>query len=392
MKEFGLVKFAQTLGLTKKYINYAKILSAAGVSVDLKPKALVLTHGGEILSSAGIKLGVVHLIQNGDAGKASKGIVAVTMMKAILDATEKLTALLGNPIQATVDGETVDSINEVPEEAEDYEKTAIAEEPKLAIQLAIKITVLTVYKSDGLVAAVKKLMKLSSVGKQEAVTLINQWVKEDPEALWGEAPELFKEETMKVYSENNGNKIAAIKFLREQGKLSLKFAKDLVETWIAEKHPTQPVVEEDFMSADTVEEMPPIQGTIGDPISVGPTVISSGDKVKLIDATKVGQAVASTDASSTYHVIAISNGVKVAARVMTNGSISIRAEGTETANYSDALNEAGLSKSHSGHWSVHLKVDGESMIRKTVGAVLFSMGIDFDSALTDPALLIGKGA
>lgn len=115
-----------------------------------------------------------------------------------------------------------------------------------------------------------------------------------------------------------------------------------------------------------------------------------GDKIPLIKATELYQPVKGTSADSKYFAIAIGDSLKMAARVKKSGDISLRVEG-ETDTYKDNLSSAGFSMSSSEHWSLHLKVEGTDMIRKTIGALLFAVNVPFNQVIGNVDKLIGAG-
>jgi hypothetical protein len=117
-----------------------------------------------------------------------------------------------------------------------------------------------------------------------------------------------------------------------------------------------------------------------------------GPKCKLLDATKLFQPVQGSDPNSTYFVVALSQSLKIAARMKTNQKISIRVEGEHLDLFQGQLELMGLSGSTDSHYSVHLSCDSSDLARKSVGAIICGIGCDFDAVATNLHKIWGKGA
>lgn len=102
--------------------------------------------------------------------------------------------------------------------------------------------------------------------------------------------------------------------------------------------------------------------------------------VKLRDAKDLGQAVFGTSKGSVYWTIAVSERVKIAARVQ-GTSISIRAEGEPIGTEIAALKASGLTPASEGHYSMHLEA-GQVPVARVLGAFLLGVGIPFDVQVT----------
>jgi hypothetical protein len=112
----------------------------------------------------------------------------------------------------------------------------------------------------------------------------------------------------------------------------------------------------------------------------GPKKVNLKDVVQLRTASVVGQMTRGTSPGSIYRAVAISQRLKVAARI--NGSeVSLRAEGVPNAFEKGKLKALGFSETASltdnGYWSVHLDCTGIPSPR-VIGAVLMDLGISFD--------------
>ena len=104
--------------------------------------------------------------------------------------------------------------------------------------------------------------------------------------------------------------------------------------------------------------------------------------IKLALAEVVGQKVLGTSADSVYKAIAISPGVKVAARI--NGSqLSLRVETTSKCTPSDLekIKASGV-QWHSTYGSIHLDTGNPQIMRRTIGAFLFGMDVKFTDQLS----------
>lgn len=112
--------------------------------------------------------------------------------------------------------------------------------------------------------------------------------------------------------------------------------------------------------------------------------------IKLSNSKKVGQLVRGTSQGSVYVTIAVGADLRVAARVRPDMAVSIRVEG-EVGKYKSALQAGGFSVG-ADHASAHLNAGTKVMMRKTVGALLHSIGAVFTETLTNFDPLIGVGS
>jgi hypothetical protein len=136
----------------------------------------------------------------------------------------------------------------------------------------------------------------------------------------------------------------------------------------------------------------------------GPTAMTSGmnwtkhggpdtesKPVHLRAATKLGQPVKGSNDESVYHVIALSPDANVAVRIRGDMKLSLRIEGEEIGKYEAELMACGLGHAGSLHWSVHLNPKNLTMMKKAVGAILYSSGVPFTETLLDLEPLVGVG-
>lgn len=117
-------------------------------------------------------------------------------------------------------------------------------------------------------------------------------------------------------------------------------------------------------------------------------------KVALCDAESVFQPVGGSGGSSIYFAIALGPIVNVGCRVRSTGYTSLRVEGPglNDPEIVKQLEAAGLQPAGPSHWSLHLEIPNDGLIRKTIGAVLFALGLPFDQMTTDVKQIMGKGS
>jgi hypothetical protein len=118
-------------------------------------------------------------------------------------------------------------------------------------------------------------------------------------------------------------------------------------------------------------------------------------KVKLSNATILYQPVAGSDAGSTYFCIATGDMLNVAVRIKGGAAgmkVSFRAEGPGVSNASvkKQMVLAGLTGSEN-HYSVHLAADSTELAMKSVGALLFGLGVSFKQVATQMNPIWNKG-
>ena len=165
--------------------------------------------------------------------------------------------------------------------------------------------------------------------------------------------------------------ITAIKKLRELTHWSLKDAKHKVDDWV-----------DDWMKVD--------------PIKGGNPTYANGPIMDLEEAKQLHQKVHGTSISSSYYVVAIGEGVKVAVRIKSDNSVGIRAvcissyASVEGKKIIEGFKRAGLDKATGDHWSVHLSPPNLVMAERSIGSTLFAMGLVFDSISGNLKALVGK--
>lgn len=106
-----------------------------------------------------------------------------------------------------------------------------------------------------------------------------------------------------------------------------------------------------------------------------------GEKVPLAHATELLQKVRGTDASSTYYAVALSDRMKVGARVK-NTALSLRLEGPMSEMDKKKAESVGFLQSSQGHLSVH--IDCKNVPPHAVlGGMLFRLGVSFPHIVTN---------
>jgi len=104
--------------------------------------------------------------------------------------------------------------------------------------------------------------------------------------------------------------------------------------------------------------------------------------IDLKDATGLLQVVHGTSTGTVYRVVAQFDGLNIAIR-RTPTKLSIRAEGSKLSAYTSKLATFGFHQK-ANYASVHLDVTSPDLLRKTLGAVIGSMGVDDLKAMCDP--------
>lgn len=187
--------------------------------------------------------------------------------------------------------------------------------------------------------------------------------------------------------ENKLNKVHAIKKMRALTGLGLKEAKDLVDD-IWDNHILSAIEQVSIDPAVLEPKVGAFNGGNG-------FMVSSKPKCQLTNATELYQQVNGTDKNSTYYVIALATkwpGVNVAVRVRHDYHVSIRAEGVKSVSLpnelTDSLKEAGWSLS-AHHASLHLDCKNGLLMRKSIGAMLATIGTAFEQVATQFDDLVG---
>ncbi len=115
-------------------------------------------------------------------------------------------------------------------------------------------------------------------------------------------------------------------------------------------------------------------------------------KVSLKNATQLGQRVNGTSADSTYHVIALSPRLNVAAKITTTGetAISIRFEGKPTSDEISKIKAIQGASWKGDYGSVHMK-PGSVPYSRVIGAILLGLEMGFTQQVTDVSGLVLNG-
>lgn len=97
-------------------------------------------------------------------------------------------------------------------------------------------------------------------------------------------------------------------------------------------------------------------------------------KVPLCDAKALGQPVHGSSNGSTYYTVAMFKGMNMAIRAKFN-RLSVRVEGPALNSYGDTLKGLGF-KVKADYASVHFDLASDTLIAKTVGAIVSTLGFD----------------
>jgi len=113
--------------------------------------------------------------------------------------------------------------------------------------------------------------------------------------------------------------------------------------------------------------------------------------IQLKDAQAVGQKVRGTSSGSVYYCVAVSDHVRVAARIQSGGTVSIRAEwdGHPTEDLKK-LKDFGMQMKGSNYGSMHLD-SSQVPYANTVGAFLLGCGVKWNQAVLSGADFIVSG-
>lgn len=118
------------------------------------------------------------------------------------------------------------------------------------------------------------------------------------------------------------------------------------------------------------------------PKSEIPATPKGGGVVRLAQATQVGQPVRGSAGDSVYYAMALSPTLKLGVRVKKTGTVSIRAEGTPSQQEIKKLQDAGMSKAGSEHWSIHFDIH-QVPASRCIGAFLMGLEISFDTQIVN---------
>jgi hypothetical protein len=192
------------------------------------------------------------------------------------------------------------------------------------------------------------------------------------------------------------NLIALIKAIRTVTGEALKEAKDRAEAVLAGSD----VIVATFPTLGSASEAGKLLTAVGvdvkllpgavGPKSVNPPVVTLkpvNQVIKLKDAKALGQKVHGTSTGSVYHTIALTDQVKVAARIYSTGSISIRTEweGEPKADLAK-LADAGV-QMKADYGSIHFDAQ-QVPLAKVIGAFLMDTKIAWKAAVINGGELV----
>mgnify|MGYP003627821647 CR=1 FL=1 len=144
-------------------------------------------------------------------------------------------------------------------------------------------------------------------------------------------------------------------------------------------------------SKTKLQEQSPDTKTASTVLPSVPPQLSLENPIPLRNATELLQAVVGTSASSVYFCIAISEPVKIAARVTAENRLAFRLDGSGVKSHHESLLALGMQESSHGHYSMHLDCDSDEMVRKAIGSLMFALRINFDKICLNVEMLKGKG-
>jgi len=114
---------------------------------------------------------------------------------------------------------------------------------------------------------------------------------------------------------------------------------------------------------------------------------SKQDPCPLYKATKVYTPVTGTTGGSVYFVLAVFDGLNVAARVQ-GSKLSLRAEGPNLNEFQEALEDFGMD-AKGGYSSGHYDVSNTGLMIKSLGALVGRIGFDRVKEVADISKFIG---
>lgn len=123
---------------------------------------------------------------------------------------------------------------------------------------------------------------------------------------------------------------------------------------------------------------------------VSDALMKTQTPVDLFEATKMYQPVKSTDKSSRYFVVARLNGLNIAARLKSGGTLSVRAEGYKFSEYKTLLQQAGFSLKAS-YASQHFHCENELNATRCLAAVLAPLSEYLLTPMPKAKKIVGKG-
>jgi hypothetical protein len=119
--------------------------------------------------------------------------------------------------------------------------------------------------------------------------------------------------------------------------------------------------------------------------------VLTASPVFLRHADTLGQPVRGSSNGSVYHVVALGDAGNLAVRIDLSNKASLRIEGEGLDEYEGALSACGMEKQSDLHWSIHTHPSNFVLLKKLIGAVVYSSGIPFKAAMLDIEPLVGKG-
>jgi hypothetical protein len=195
---------------------------------------------------------------------------------------------------------------------------------------------------------------------------------------------------------------AAKQALRTMLDVMISTAKAKYVTPPEAPEPEQPANFADKMKSAVsgVAALPPLTSSPAEKLSKWPkfdlSQLQTAPCTPLRDAHALYQPVAGTSPGSRYFLVAGTEDLRVAARLL-HGKLSVRVEGDGLSEHVSKFTAAGFALSHKGgncvHVSMHLEVGGDlSAARKALGAILLGTGIEFETPYPDLGLVASVGS
>jgi len=175
---------------------------------------------------------------------------------------------------------------------------------------------------------------------------------------------------------------------KQVDELTTQFAEKVAKEWMAEQD--EKTLKAPDHPADKSLGYQSKKGSQGmDFSAVTKTQTKTGKRLHLKDATRLYAPIQGTDESSRYVLVAATEDTRVAAR-WKGGSLSIRLE-TTIPGISQTLQMNGFSQKKQGHWSLHVSSESALMIWRSLGSILFGLGLEWKTSPPKRDRLEGVG-
>lgn len=189
-----------------------------------------------------------------------------------------------------------------------------------------------------------------------------------------------------TFAKNYGMGAEKIKELIKKGPPSLNLDEMVKELSPLAMPKPMKYIDEALMQHDTSNMSTP-KGIDYSPVDE--SFMVPKNKKPLKDAKRLYHPVHGTDSSSCYFLMAANKDISLAARLK-GQALSVRVEG-KLGTCNEALANAGITMSSSGHASIHLQCDDVLLASRCLGVILLALGLDMETKLPKFQKIVGKG-